>query len=117
QLSLRELGERGVAAAAAAAAAERRIAREAPLALRSCPLLEHEAELVLPIHRDASGRIDLPRLAVHHDRPSHASVGAARDTSVQSSQASGAYVTRLCRCVSSLISSGSREAWARWDIS
>src|SRR5437763_1524343 len=47
----------------------------------------------------------------------YASAPAASDTSVHSSQASAAYVPRPCRRFSSLISSGSRDAWARCDIS
>src|SRR5213592_1844111 len=52
-------------------------------------------ELVFAVHGHPPRRIDLPRLAVHDDAASrhgrcYASAGAASDTSVHSSQASGA---------------------------
>src|SRR5437867_4021178 len=91
QLVVGQLGERGVRAAAP----DRRVAGEAALALGSGAVLEHEPELVFVVHGHSPRRVDLPRLAIHHDPASrhaspYASVGAASDTSVHSSQASGA---------------------------
>src|SRR5260370_13731861 len=114
--SLTQLGEGSVRAAVA----DRRIAGVAPLAVRPGAELEQETELILAVNRHAAGRGYLPGLAVNDDSPlrhAHASAAAANETSVQRSQASGAYVTRLCNRFSSLISSGMRDACARCDIS
>src|SRR5213592_3655331 len=91
ELPVGQLGERRVRAAAP----DRGVAREAALALGPGPVLEDEPELVFAVHGHPPRRIDLPRLAVHDDAASrhgrcYASVGAASDTSVHSSQASGA---------------------------
>src|SRR6266700_8215759 len=88
QLVVGQLGERGVRAAAP----DRRVPGEATLALGPGAVLEHEPELVLVVHGHSPGRIDVPRLTVHDDpasrhAPPYASVGAASDTSVHSSQA------------------------------
>src|SRR2546421_10790811 len=118
QFPLRELGERRVRAAVA----DGREPSEPAAPFGARPLLEHDPELIASVHRDAARRKHLPGPAVHDDpvprhRRCYASAGAARDTSVHSSQASGAYVPRLCNRFSSLISSGRRDAWARCDIS
>src|SRR5205809_4300743 len=91
ELPVGQLGERRVRAAAP----DRGVAREAALALGPGPVLEREPELVFAVHGHPPRRIDFPRLAVHDDATSrhgrgYASASAASDTSVHSSQASGA---------------------------
>src|SRR5258707_10866108 len=90
--------------------------------LRARPVLEGEDELIAAVVRQASGRIDLPPLAI--DRQSAAGHGGryacevvATGTSLHSSQASGAYVANAWSRFSNWISSGRRDAWARCDIS
>src|SRR6267143_5850173 len=64
QRPLAQLGEGCVGAAVA----DRRIAGVAALALWPGAELEHEAELILAVHRHAAGRGHLPGLAVDGDR-------------------------------------------------
>src|SRR2546428_8724405 len=117
QLALGELGEGAIGRASP----ERREARDAAAALRPSPLLEDETELIPPVHGQAARGIDLPTVGVHgqsasrHER--YACDVVVTGTSLHRSQASGAYVASAWSRRSSWISSGSREAWARCDIS
>src|SRR5216683_1603406 len=117
QLALGELGEGAIGRASP----QRRKVRHAAAALRPGALLEDETELIPPVHGHAPRGIHLPAVAVHgqsasrHER--YACDVVVTGTSLHSSQASGAYVASAWRRLSSLISSGSREAWARCDIS
>src|SRR5256885_14471854 len=60
ELARRQLGERRVEAAVA----DRSEAGEAAAPLRARPLLEHDPELVAPVHGGPARRIHVPRSAV-----------------------------------------------------
>src|SRR6266540_4582256 len=86
ELALGELRQRAVGRPVA----HRGIPCHAPLGLRPGAQLEEQGELVAAVDRHAARGSDLPRLAVYYDRaPGH---DPARETSLHSSQASGAYV-------------------------
>src|SRR6266576_574723 len=94
QVAIAQLADRGIVPAAP----HRGESREATPALGAGALLEHQADLVAAVHRQAPRRAHLPRLPVDGDgapRHGQASASAASATSVHRSQASGAYVARL----------------------
>src|SRR6266853_3885730 len=115
QLLLAQLGEGRVGTAVA----DGRETRVAALAVGPGAQLEHDAELIPVVNRHASRGRHLPALAVDRDRAAghQASAPAASGTSLHSSHASGAYVPSCLSFFSSWISSGNRDAWARWLIS
>src|SRR6184192_2590815 len=83
QVALRPIGQRRVEAAVA----DRREAGEPAAPFRARPLLEHDPELVAPVHGDPARRIHLPRPAVttiarRAIALAYASAPAASDTSV-----------------------------------
>src|SRR5262245_1932323 len=86
--------------------------RHAAAPLRAGAALENEAKLVAPVYGQPPGRVHVPRLTVDRQGATGHTL-----TSLQSSHASGAYVPIHCNRFSSLLASGSRDAWARCDIS
>src|SRR5213593_2732629 len=117
QLAVRQLRERTFRRPGA----ERRIMGDAPAPLRSRALLEDQGELVAAVHRHAAGGKDLPAFIVYRqDAAGHGPLRLRRRSDGDlTPQLPGVRRVRRSACNrrSSLISSGRREAWARWDIS
>src|SRR5438093_5958777 len=74
QLAGRELLQRRIDAPDAG----RRVAGEAPFALRPGPELEHQAVLVLAVYGDPPRGVDLPRLPIHRQQSARHRSGLGR---------------------------------------